>query len=292
MTHAIGNPYPVSTWRMLRGAIAVCALVFAPATVNAALAGSPDLFDSRERLAKPDPAALGRIRFVTTTTFPPFNFVDTQGRLSGYNVDLARAICDELAISGRCEIQAVLWEELQAEVLAGRADAEIAGIAATAESRKALEFGRAYFVFPARFIRLRNAEPVSDFDTGLRNRRVGVVAGTAHAAMLKDWFPESVAVEFADLEAVYAGLGAGAVALAFGDGLTFSFYLSSERSANCCAFAGEAYFSPQFLGSGLSIGFSPDSDDLRAATDYALRELYRKGVLEELYRRYFPIDFF
>ncbi len=65
----------------------------------------PLLFDARERIASPDLTALKRLRFLTTVDFPPFNFIDASGKLSGFHVDLAREICRVLAIEDRCQIQ-------------------------------------------------------------------------------------------------------------------------------------------------------------------------------------------
>ena len=72
----------------------------------------PVLWDSKERLPKPDLSTLPRLRFLTTTDFPPFNFIDKSGRLSGFHIDLARAICAELGIAEKCQIQALPWSEL------------------------------------------------------------------------------------------------------------------------------------------------------------------------------------
>ena len=58
----------------------------------------PVLFDARERLVRPDVSGALRLRFLTTTDFPPFNFTDQSGRLSGFHIDLARALCEELGL--------------------------------------------------------------------------------------------------------------------------------------------------------------------------------------------------
>src|SRR6185295_11325238 len=50
--------------------------------------GLPILFDSRERLPKPDLSSLVRLRFLTSVDFPPFNFADQNGKLAGFHVDL------------------------------------------------------------------------------------------------------------------------------------------------------------------------------------------------------------
>ena len=93
----------------------------------------PVLWDAKERLPKPDLSALPRLRFLTTTDFPPFNFLDGAGRLSGFHVDLARAICAELGIAEKCQIQALPWAELEGALQKGEGEAIIAGIAATPE---------------------------------------------------------------------------------------------------------------------------------------------------------------
>src|SRR5438128_227146 len=64
----------------------------------------PNFWDPKRRVERPAAGAVQAIRFVTTDDFPPFNFLDADGHLTGFNVDLARAICTELAI--RCTIQA------------------------------------------------------------------------------------------------------------------------------------------------------------------------------------------
>jgi polar amino acid transport system substrate-binding protein len=100
----------------------------------------PNLWDKNERFTKPDLSALPRMRFLTTTDFPPFNFIDRKKRLSGFHIDLARAICDELGVLNRCQIQALPWDELQPAMAKGEGDAIIAGLSITPENRNNFVF--------------------------------------------------------------------------------------------------------------------------------------------------------
>ncbi|TIM07121.1 MAG: transporter substrate-binding domain-containing protein [Mesorhizobium sp.] len=252
----------------------------------------PVLWDAKERLPKPDLSALPRLRFLTTTDFPPFNFLDGAGRLSGFHVDLARAICAELGIAEKCQIQALPWVELEGALEKGEGEAIIAGIAATPESRSKYAFSRSYLQFPARFIMPKAkalTEPIFD---RLRGKRVGVVAGSAHERMLRDYFGTVQVVPFAQLEALYDGLKAGKVDAGFGDGLRFAFWLGSSNAAACCRFAGGPYLAPEYLGSGMAIATRANDPALAAAFDYALQEISVKGIFAEFYLRYFPVSFF
>ncbi|MGS1094954.1 transporter substrate-binding domain-containing protein [Aquamicrobium terrae] len=252
----------------------------------------PLLWDAKERLPKPDLSVLPRLRFLTTTDFPPFNFLDDQGRLSGFHVDLARAICARLELADKCQIQAVPWDELQAALELGEGEAIVAGLAVTAETRAAYAFSRPYLQFPARFVVLKSkplSEPIYE---RLQGKPVGVVAGSAHERMLQDYFGGVKAVPLPDEEALHAELKAGRIDAAFGDGMRLSFWLADAESEKCCRFAGGPYLAPEYLGTGLAIATRADDALLPAAFDYALQEISAKGIFAELYLRYFPIGFY
>ncbi|HEV7417432.1 MAG TPA: transporter substrate-binding domain-containing protein [Tianweitania sediminis] len=251
----------------------------------------PNLWDPKERMPKPDLGEVERLRFITTTEFPPFNFIDETGRLSGFHVDLARAICAELAITDRCQIQALPWDEHRQALEDGEGEALLAGLAVTEENRRTLAFSRPYMVFPARFMAQRTdlVEPTAE---NLAGRTVGVMAGSAHERMLRDLFPGVTVQGFDDFEAMLAAVQTGMIPLAFGDGMQISFWLGESESANCCSFVGGPFIAPEYLGQGLAVAVPLDQPVLRQAIDYALHQISAKGTFAELYLRYFPIGFF
>ena len=279
-------------WRFLvLASLLIAALPLAPGA-RAAEPQVPVLWDAKERLPKPDLSALPRLRFLTTTDFPPFNFLDGAGKLSGFHIDLARAICAELGIADKCQIQALPWGELEGALEKGEGEAIIAGIAATPETRAKYSFSRSYLQFPARFITPKNkafAEPVFD---KLRSKRVGVLAGSAHERMLRDYFNTVQIVSFDGPEALYGDLKAGKIDAAFGDGMRFAFWLGGSDAGGCCRFAGGPYLAPEYLGTGMAIATRADNPALAAAIDYALQEISMKGTFAEFYLRYFPVSFF
>ncbi|MFY0053452.1 transporter substrate-binding domain-containing protein, partial [Acinetobacter baumannii] len=74
-----------------------------PPKVEAAPQAVPGFWDPRRGAARPDLARITMIRFLTETDDPPFNFTGPDGNPAGFNVDLARALCDEIKIT--CTIQ-------------------------------------------------------------------------------------------------------------------------------------------------------------------------------------------
>jgi polar amino acid transport system substrate-binding protein len=272
----------------------LCLLALAT-TVAPALSAEPSIpnfWDAKERLEKQDISELTRIRFLTTVDFPPFNFIDSSGRLTGFHVDLARAICRELEVVEKCQIQALPWGELEAALAKKEGEAVIAGVAVTAQNRAKYAFSRSYLQFPARFITPKTKALTEPLNEKLKGERIGVVAGSAHEQVLREYFPDVTIVPFEKQEAMLADLKARKVAAAFGDGMRLGFWLAGSDSADCCRFSGGPYLAPEYLGSGLAIAVAPDNARLAAAFDHALHEINAKGIFAELYLRYFPVSFY
>lgn len=270
----------------------VVALFSAFGTTVLAQPEIPRFGDGKPRLSLPDLAALPRLRFLTTTDFFPFNFLDSAGRLTGFHIDLARAICRELEIAEKCQIQALPFDELARALEDGGGEAMIAGLAITEQNREEFFFSRSYLQFPARFLTRgddRLPEPIHEKLTG---KRVGVIAGTAHEMMLRDFFPDANVVTYTREEWLLGDLKEGRIAAAFGDGLRFSFWLVDDASEGCCAFSGGPYLAPEYLGHGLAIAVPTNQPILAAALNYAVEQIETGGTFEELYLRYFPINFY
>jgi polar amino acid transport system substrate-binding protein len=252
----------------------------------------PILFDTRERIAKPDLSGIVRLRFLTTVDFPPFNFIDQTGKLAGFHVDLVREICRELALMDKCQIQAVTFPELEKALIDGNGEAVAAGVAVTADLRARFAFSRPFMRLPARFAVAKKVPPSDETAAALDGKRVGVVAGSAHEAMLKAFFPRIQAEVLADRTALLAALKDGKVDAVFSDGMQLAFWTNGTESAGCCRLFDGPYLSEQFLGEGLTIMLRKEDAALATAVDHALLALSRNGRLQEIYLRYFPVNLY
>ena len=266
----------------------LCASVLPTAAEEASPLSMPQLFDLRERIAKPDLAAVPRIRFLTTVDFPPFNFIDQSGKLSGFHVDLARDICSELKITERCQIEAVPYKDLQAELDKKDGEVIIAGTRITPELRKSYGITRVFMQLPARFVIAKADIGKIKAPADLQPGQAGVVKGTAHEAMLMAFFPNLKPKLYDTRPALLDGLRKGEIKALFGDGLQLAFWLQSESAADCCAYLGGPYYSSYFLGDGLAMLTRKDAPAITEAMNSALIALARNGRLNDIYLRYFP----
>lgn len=266
-----------------------CALIL---IASSALAQAiPNHADPDARDVVPNLASVPALRFLTTTDYPPFNFRDPAGELVGFNVDLARALCADLAVA--CTIQAWPWEQAPKALADNQGDALIAGLAVDAANGAEFDFSSIYLMLPGRFIVASGA--VTGFEpSSLADKKIGVRRGAAHAAFVRRYFPDASLVEFDTEPAALDALAAGGVDAVFADALRASFWLNAHPIAQggCCAFAGEPYFRPDLFGPGLAMAIAPGRDVVRQAIDYGLSRLKRSGVYDELYLRWFPVSFY
>ena len=233
------------------------------------------------------PAVRTVIRFQTDSDYPPFNYLDEEGTLTGFNVDVARSICLELEVS--CDVQVGEWNNLLPQLGRGETDAVIASIAATSASLAEADFTESYYATPARFA-VRKDWPESDVTPEtLESQRIAVAAGTAHEAYLGLFFRDSVIVPFETPELAREALAKGEVEALFGDAFSLMFWLSGTSSNACCEFRGGPFADDRYFGGGVGIAVRKGDLALRQQLEKAIGKLRRNGRLEELYLRYFPL---
>jgi polar amino acid transport system substrate-binding protein len=248
----------------------------------------PGFWDPRRRPERPDLSRINIVRFLTETDYPPFNYAGPDGAPAGFNVDLARMICEELKVA--CTVQMRRFDTLISALNTNNGDAIIASIAATPEMRTRLDFSDPYYRTPARFVARRDS-PIDDVrPEALEKKKIAVVAGTAHEAYLKILFTEAELRPYQDADAARFALKRGDVDLLFGDGVSLAFWLNGTDSANCCAFRGGPYLESRFFGEGVGIAVRRGNDLLRQAFNWALFRLWEKGRFTDLWLRYFPVS--
>ena len=248
----------------------------------------PGFWDPRRRPEKPDLSRISVIRFLTEVDYPPFNYAGQDGNPQGFNIDLARLLCEELKLP--CTIQMRRFETLIPALNANQGDAAIASIAATPDLRAKVDFTDSYYRTPARFVAKRDSPIQDPLPERREGKKVAVVAGTAHEAYLKALFTEVEVRPYPNADASRAALRRGEVDLLFGDAISLAFWLNGTDSENCCAFRGGPYTDNRYFGEGIGIAVRKGNEVIRLALNWALFRVWEQGRFTDLWLRYFPIS--
>ena len=225
--------------------------------------------------------AAEKLRIATTGGYPPFSHVDDAGEITGFDVDIARALCTELGVE--CEVVLEEWERLIPELRADSFDAIAASMSITEERRELVSFTERYYSNVVRFV----AREGAGFDAA---DAAGKTIGAARATIASDWLEANLAGTatiklYTGQQELFGDLVAGRLDAMFGDGLGSYAWLQGPESADF-AFVGEGYR----LDDGIGIAVRHEDASLLQRLNGALEAILTNGTYERINARYFPFS--
>ena len=215
--------------------------------------------------------------------YPPFSDIDGEGHLTGFDIDIAQALCARM--DAACVFVPQDWEGLIPGLRAGKFDAIVSSMSITGKRRRLVAFTERYYSSKVRFV----ARKGSGFDPAAP---AGRTVGAMRATIASDWLEENLARLAAvrlhrDQETLLRGLVEGHMDAVFGDALGFRNWLGSPEGT-AFEFVGEGYR----LDEGIGIAVRKEDDALRRHLNRALRAILADGSYEEINARYFPFSIY
>jgi polar amino acid transport system substrate-binding protein len=140
--------------------------------------------------ASPVPAA-DKIRIATEGAYSPFNYVNPKGDLEGFDVDIAKALCEEMKAD--CSIVTQDWDGIIPALLARKYDAIVASMAVTEKRKQAIAFTQPYYYSVASYV-VRKDSDFPDKVEALYGKTIGVQRATIHEGTIKEMFGDKVTI--------------------------------------------------------------------------------------------------
>jgi polar amino acid transport system substrate-binding protein len=285
MTRPVLKALPLMLALLASGPALTTAITTAASAQTAPAASPPPSAPVTPPRADAKPERRVVLRFITEGEFPPFNYFDDEGVLTGFNVDLARAIC--LEVNAACDVQAKPWEDLLQALQRGEADGVIAAHVVSAQALKQVDFTDRYFHFPARFTGKRGGAKIEITPDGIDGKKIAVTRDTAHQAYLSTFFRLAQIQVFDTPDLAREALAAGKVDLVFDDAVSLAFWINGTVSKECCEFKGGPFLEPRYFGEGIAIAVPKTDPELKLLLNGALRRVRASGRFDELVQQYF-----
>jgi cystine transport system substrate-binding protein len=222
----------------------------------------------------------GVITVATEGTYRPFTYHENgSGELTGYDVEVMRAVGKELGVDVRFE--ETQWDAIFAGLDAGRFDAIANQVSITPEREAAYDFSTPYTVSPGVIVVNKGDDSISSF-ADLKGR-------TTAQSLTSNWY-ELARKSGADVENVEGWAQAvtlleqGRVDATINDELT---YLDYEHTEGDTGLEIAATTDDEARN---AVAFRPGSDSLVKAVDAALVTLRKDGTLAKISEKYFGED--
>jgi polar amino acid transport system substrate-binding protein len=226
------------------------------------------------------------VRIATEGAYPPFNSIDASGELQGFDVDIAKALCERMKVS--CTYVAQDWDGIIQALLAGKYDAAVASMTITDEREKMVDFTDHYYSTPLAVVGLK--EVTEDLSPeAVADMTIGAQSATTQATYAeKHYEPAGATIKlYPTQDDVNLDLVAGRLDALIGDKFVLLDWLKKD-GAECCKMLGDAPNSDSRAG----IAVREEDDDLREMINTALAEIRADGTYDKIRAKYFDFDIY
>ena len=238
----------------------------------------------------------------------PWTFTDSAGKLIGFDIDVGDEICARMKTE--CEWVINDWNGIFPAMQLGKFQMIMAGLNATDERRKTMDFSRNFAVSLVSFAvkegnDLENYKPsvdVVNFDdlndaakaelknlkAALNGKTVGIQTGTSPTGMMKEIFGETQLREYAKMETRDLDIQAERL----GAGIADSSYwkkIAKNEKVSIKMFGPKLGGGPH-LGGGVVAAIKKDQGDLKARVDAAIESMIADGTLVKLTTKWLGAD--
>ncbi|MFN2343165.1 MAG: ABC transporter substrate-binding protein [Desulfonatronovibrio sp.] len=228
------------------------------------------------------------VRIGTEGAYPPFNFIDKDGELQGFDVEIARALCEAAEVE--CEFVVQDWDGMIPGLQAKKYDAIIASMAITEERQEKVAFTDKYYMTPARFVAKKGA----GFEVspeGLKGKTIGVQRATTHENFVRDNFGDTVSIKsYPTQEEANMDLISGRVDLVIADSVVLLEGFVNTEAGQDYEFIGPGFTDEEWYGEGIGIAIRKEDKELVALFNNAIQKIRDNGVYKTINDKYFDFD--
>jgi polar amino acid transport system substrate-binding protein len=227
------------------------------------------------------------LRIAVEGASPPFNFIDQNNELQGFELDLMRAICAKMGEN--CVPVIHEWDGIIRGLLNKEYDAIFSSLEVTERRQQRIAFSVPYYRVPAVFVGPKTSALTTISPETLRGLRIGVTDRTAQEIYLTTFFTESEIKVYAKLEEANLDLLTDRLDLVLGDKFGQSKFLDSREGA-CCRIIAGVPSSPAYKYQSYAVGLRKEDTELKARLDDAIRAVIADGSYDRIRQKYFSFD--
>ncbi|EHK58821.1 transporter substrate-binding domain-containing protein [Allomesorhizobium alhagi] len=222
--------------------------------------------------------------------YPPFYSADASGNWTGWEVEIAHAICAEAKFE--CELTPIPWDGLIPALTTKKIDAIMNSMSITEERKKTIDFSDKYYNTPTAIVGPKS-EKFGATPEDLKGKIIGVQVSTTHSAYAKKHFTEAAEIkEYQTQDEANQDLAAGRIDATQADSIALDAFLKSEQGAACCDLKGHVAEDLEILGPGVGAGVRKEDTEFKEKINAAIKAIRANGKYEEITKKYFDFDIF
>ncbi|HEX8662503.1 MAG TPA: transporter substrate-binding domain-containing protein [Beijerinckiaceae bacterium] len=248
------------------------------------------------------------VKIATEGAYAPWNFSTPQGKLDGFEPELAQELCRRMNV--KCEVVAQDWDGIIPALNAGKYDAIMAGMNITPKREEVIQFSRVYAAGPHGWGAMKDSPLAKLEGTGeivhvekeadkaqkiidawkpiLKGKVIGVQGSTTNSAFLEKYLKGVIEIrEYKTTEQHDLDLAAGRIDGIYAAHSSIAATMDKPEFKNMQIVG--AGMGGGVLGVGVAVGLRKSDADLKKLFDDAINAAIKDGTIEKLTSKWFKI---
>lgn len=231
------------------------------------------------------PAAVPELKVAIDATYEPFTFKTAEGKPTGFDVDIASALCEQ--IKRKCVFVEQVWDSMIPGLMAKKYDVIISSMSVTEERLAQIDFTDKYYNTPSRVVVKKTLK--FDGPASLKGKKIGVLkASTQEKYALGELKTAgAIVVPYEAQDQVYLDIKAGRLDGTVADFVEVTGGFLSKPEGAAYQLVGPELYEPKYFGIGAGIGLRKGEDALKGELNAAIKAIRDNGTYKTINDKYF-----
>ncbi len=228
------------------------------------------------------------LKVAIDATYEPFTYKTPDGKPTGFDVDIANALCEQ--IKRKCVFVEQVWDSMIPGLQAKKYDAIISSMSITEERLKAVDFTDKYYNTPSKIV-VKNDVKYSGY-ASLKGKKIGVLKGSTQEKFAMGELAKAgvTVTPYEAQDQVYLDIKAGRLDGTVADVLEVTGGFLSKPEGKNYVVVGEPLFIPKYFGTGAGIAIRKGEKALRDELNAAIKAIRANGTYKKINDKYFKMD--
>lgn len=226
------------------------------------------------------------VRIGIDATYPPFESVNPQGKIVGWEVEYAEELCKRMKVT--CTFQNQDWDGIIPALIAGKFDMIMSSMSITPPRQKLVDFSEPYYFIPPAFMTAASNKSDDTSAAALKGKTIGTQSSTTFANYLEKFYPGAEIKLYPGGDEPQLDLANGRLDYTVTSLIVANTFI--EKNPGCCRVAGIIPPNLDIFGPGTGAAFRKEDADLRAMFNKAVAELDADGTFKAIADKYFKIN--
>ncbi|PKF49853.1 transporter substrate-binding domain-containing protein [Enterovibrio nigricans] len=225
------------------------------------------------------------VRIAVDVPYEPFEYKAPDGTLTGFEVDLGNAVCENAKLNCSWVVQA--WDGIIPGLKARKYDVIFSSMSVTPERAKQVLFSEPYYNTPSGYFAPKGTTINPSDASSLEGKRIGVQRGTIQDTHATDTFGKVAEVKrYTTGDDLVLDLQGGRLDIVLIDFPVGEASILGGKDGDTFTAVGENIQ----LGGGVGAAFRKRDKDLAGIFNESLAEVKANGTYDEIRKKYFAYD--